>query len=288
MDYQEFKSRLLGLVRERLAEEGEASFVRRRKNNRTEKEGICIQRPDGTQQTVIYIEELYHDRLQDAELEGMAEKLVCIFRNAADIPGAEELKDWESVKERVRIRLVRKDWNQEELKDRVYREYLDFAVTLAVELGMKEGRSGSVPVGKDLPEIWGVGEDEIYRRAWENLYRERYYVVPIERLLPEGYPVSETKMYVLMRENRTYGAGLLLREDILRRFAEEQGGNIYILPSSVHELVLIRQEEEMEVSELRGVVELVNEDLDVMKPEEKLSDNVYLYDRESREIRIAR
>ncbi len=285
MDYNEFKNRLIGLVRERI--EGEAFFVTRRKNNRTEKEGICMQKPDGTHQTVVYTEELYDDGLQEGKLGIMADRLACVFRNAENIPGADCLCDWDYVKDKLQIRPVKKAWNEEELETRVYREYLDFAVTLAAELGMEEDRSGSVPVEKSALEAWNVSEETVYRKAWENLYRERYYLVPIERLLPEGYPAAETEMHMLTRGNRLYGAGLLFREDIFRRLAKEQGGNIYILPSSVHELVLIRQEKDMDAGELRGIVELVNQDSALLKPEEKLSDNVYVYDRENREIRIA-
>ena len=287
MDYNEFKNRLIEVVREKLEGEAEVSFVTRKKNNQTDKEGICVQKPDGTQRTVIYLEDLYHVYEKTADMEGLTEKIICIFGKAGNMPGADILNDWETVKDHVRIRLVKKDWNKERLENRVYRDYLDFAVVLEVEMETKGDFSGSSPVEKDAPKFWGVSEGEIYQKAMENLYKEKYYILPIDMFLPENYPAGEIKMYILLRENRNFGAGLLLREDILHRFAEEQGGSLYILPSSVHDLILIKQEEDMDVCELKEVVRQVNGDSAVMNPEEVLSDSVYVYDREQRIVRIA-
>lgn len=289
MEYNEFKNRLLMLVQKKLEGEAEAFFLTREKNNQTEKEGICIQKTDGTQQTVIYLQELYDSYAGAADFERMAEKLITIFRRSEDMPEADILQDWESVKDAVQIRLVKKEWNRENLKSLVYREYLDFAVVLAVELYAEGGWSGSTPVKKESLELWGISGDEAYQKAVENLKREDYYIVSMDKLLPEGYPKvqpGEWEMYVLGRENKGFGAGLILREDILHRFAEEQGCSLYILPSSRHELILLKQEKTIDSGRLKEVVKLVNAEPGVLMPEDLLSDNVYYYDRETREITI--
>lgn len=286
MEYKEFKNRLLMLVQEKLEGEEEAFFLTREKNNQMEKEGICIQKTDGTQQTVIYLKELYDSYKDVTDLGRIAEKLITIFQGSKDIPEADVLQDWESVKDAVQIRLVKKEWNRENLKSWVYREYLDFAVVLAVELYAEGGWSGSTPVKKESLELWGISEDEAYRKAMENLNRENYQIVSMDELLPEGYSSGEWEMYVLMRENKGFGAGLMLREDILHRFAKEQGCSLYILPSSRHELILLKQEKNMDSGRLKEVVRLVNAEPGVLMQEDLLSDNVYYYDRETREITI--
>ena len=287
MDYNEFKNRLIEAVREKLEGEAEASFVTRRKNNQTEKEGICVQKPDGTQQTIIYLGELYQIYEKTADMERLAEKIIFIFRRAGNMPGANILNDWEAVKDHVWIRLVKRDWNKEKLENWIYRDYLDFAVVLAVEMETEEGSPISTSVEKNALKFWGVSEEEIYEKAMENMYRENYYILPIDIFLPENYPAGEIKMHILLRESRDFGAGLLLREDILHQFAEEQGGSLYILPSSVHDLVLIKQEEDIDVCKLKEVVQQVNGDSSAVNPEEILSDSVYVYDREQRTVRIA-
>lgn len=287
MDYNEFKNGLIERVKERIEGGAEAFITTRQKANQTEKEGICMQKPDGTQQTVVYIQELYRPYLQTEDLEKMADKLIGIFRESADIPGADILNDWECVKDRLQIRLVKKDWNREKLENWVNIEYLDFAVTLAAELEMKGGQNGSVPVEKASLKFWGVSADEVYWKAMENLYKEKCYIVSIDKFLPEDFPAGDIQLYVLLRENKNFGAGLMLREDILRQFAEDQDGSFYILPASVHELILLKHEEDLDVCGLQEIVKQVNEDTALMNPEDRLSDNVYFYDREKQKIEIA-
>ena len=79
----------------------------------------------------------------------------------------------------------------------------------------------------------------------------------------------------------------MLRLDILKTFADEKGCNLFILPSSVHEILLICAEKEMCVAELKAIVSSVNRNPNLIEAEEVLSDSVYYYDRGEGEIRIA-
>ena len=92
-------------------------------------------------------------------------------------------------------------------------------------------------------------------------------------------------LYVLTTmENKTLGASQLYLKDKIREFADECGCNLYILPSSIHELILLREEfAEYSVQELKEMVHDVNES--TVREEEFLSNNVYYYDRETDEIR---
>lgn len=79
----------------------------------------------------------------------------------------------------------------------------------------------------------------------------------------------------------------MLRADMLKTFADEKGCNLFMLPSSVHEVLLICDEKGICAAELKEIVMSVNGDPDVIAAEEVLSDSVYYYDREKEEIRIA-
>lgn len=236
------------------------------------------------QQTVVYLKELYDACKGGFDIGRIADKVIVIYRRSESVPEADILQDWEKVKDTVQIRLVKKEWNLKSLKNWVYREYLDFAVVLAVEIFAGGELFGSVPVKKEALEYWGVSEDEIYRKAMENLSREDYAIIPMDRLLPAEIPKGEQEMYVLMRGKKSFGAGLMLREDIFHRFAGEQGCSLYIIPCSVHELVLVKQEEDTDGRFLKEALE--EADRELLIPEDRLSDNIYYYDREKREITI--
>ena len=88
------------------------------------------------------------------------------------------------------------------------------------------------------------------------------------------------KMYVASNENKNFGASVILYDDFLKQFANETGEDYFILPSSIHEVILIPVEDEDEdVTQLREMVCDVNET--ELEREEILSDSVYLYKRNS-------
>lgn len=155
-------------------------------------------------------------------------------------------------------------------------------------------RNGGIPCRnphKQQPHgTVGATEDELYRAAMENLKNECYHIQSMTDLLsgmigtalelPEDVP----KQYVLTNESCRYGAAGMLREDILESFAEQAGGNFYILPSSVHELILVPEIPTISAKGLKEMVKEVNEGTVVR--EEWLSENVYYYDCVTREVKI--
>lgn len=100
--------------------------------------------------------------------------------------------------------------------------------------------------------------------------------------MPKGIDV-----YIFSTKNRIQGARAMLRVDMLKTFADEKGCNLFILPSSVHEVLLICDEEGIGVAGMKATVRDVNHNSDVIEAEEVLSDSVYYYDRGKGEIRIA-
>ncbi|MGN0293402.1 MAG: DUF5688 family protein [Lachnospiraceae bacterium] len=93
---------------------------------------------------------------------------------------------------------------------------------------------------------------------------------------------SHMEMFVLTNSSRCNGAAVLLYENCLEQAADRIGGNFYILPSSIHEVILLPDEENLNPHHLAEMVREIN-DHDVAATE-KLSDTIYYYDTESRRI----
>ena len=91
-------------------------------------------------------------------------------------------------------------------------------------------------------------------------------------------------MYVLTNQNKLNGASCILYEHLLELFADRLGADLYILPSSVHEVILIPATSDTSFAELSRMVKEVNETQ--VSPEEILSDHVYYFSRNSRSIRM--
>ena len=81
-------------------------------------------------------------------------------------------------------------------------------------------------------------------------------------------------MWVLTNELGIYGATAMLYDGVLEEAGEKWEQNFYIIPSSVHELILLLEEWDMEQLDL--MIKEVNER--EVKDDEILSDHAYLYD----------
>lgn len=124
---------------------------------------------------------------------------------------------------------------------------------------------------------------------------ESYNIQPIAKLLgwmagiPAGamreLPEEMTKQFVLSNESCRYGAAGVLRKDLMERFAEQVGGNFYILPSSIHDLILLPDDGFVSSECLKEMVQEVNKS--VVAREEWLSENVYYYDCKEKKVRIS-
>jgi hypothetical protein len=91
----------------------------------------------------------------------------------------------------------------------------------------------------------------------------------------------EMQMYVLTNNIRMNGAACITYPEVLKNFAREQESDLYIIPSSVHEVILIPVQH-WEKSKLDEMVVEVNEN--ELDPVEILSDHVYIFKREEGEI----
>ena len=163
------------------------------------------------------------------------------------------------------------------------------AMIFVVLLNEKEGEIAA-QVSWMQTEAWGIDTEELYRAAMDNLRKEEFtitnmtFLFPAElaKVMPMGIDV-----YVISTKNRIQGARVMLRLDILKTFADEKGCNLFILPSSVHEVLLICDEKGICVEGLKAIVRDINSNSDVIEEEEVLSDSVYYYDRGEGESRIA-
>ena len=198
---------------------------------------------------------------------------------------------WEELKQKVRLRLVNREKNQEYLKSHVHREYLDLAAVFEVEAAGMETGKAFLPVPETMASEWGVTPDDFWEAALDNLEDEGCIVVDIRYLIPGGMRMreDEIKMFVCMAQDGSgnVGAGAVLKKNLLKQFAGEHKEKVYILPSSVNEMILVPDDREGAEDALKEIVRQVNDGFRYEQPEVWLSDSVYYYDREKEEIRIA-
>lgn len=189
------------------------------------------------------------------------------------------------------IRLVNYEKNKEYLTDCPYIPFLDLAVTFRYIAKLSDEGIASVSVRNKDIKRWNLSVEELYDIGLKNtitLFPPR--IDKLENLLREfvpgshSIPESSGKLFVLTNDRGINGATYMVYKDIIREFAMEQKRDIFILPSSIHEVILLPKEDGMDKTELMEIVKEAN-DFTVSK-QDFLSENVYFYDLKSDDIRL--
>ncbi|MEY8509513.1 DUF5688 family protein [Lachnospiraceae bacterium 42-17] len=289
MDYKIYKESLREKVQEELGENVSVYYTEMVKNNNVKKEVLALQMKGENITPMIHVDSLLKAYGCTGNLEESKNTVLEIYKGRENaLVGWKGFK-WVQIKPYVRILLVRLEGNEEYLQGRPYKKVLDMAMIFAVLLNEKDAELAA-HVSWAQTRAWGIDAEELYRTAMDNLRKEEFTITNMASLFPAELAEELREggdTYIFSTKNRIHGARAMLRVDMLKAFADEKGCNLFILPSSVHEVLLICDEKEMCVAELKAIVSSVNRDPDVIEAEEVLSDSVYYYDRGKGRVRIA-
>lgn len=202
--------------------------------------------------------------------------------------------NWEDVKEKIFLHLVNYEKNKANIERKAYFKFLDLAILLYCDC--TEWGCDGFYVSKKQIFMWHQDINDIYQAALENTCcKGNTLVTPVLDLFPEelvyktqnGIDIvdEEKEMIVLTNQSLSFGAAMLLNMPELKKLSDLLDSDLYLLPSSIHEIIAIRSDQNIDVSRLAEVVNEVNND--VLEPGEYLSDHVYYFDREKCEVTIA-
>ena len=191
------------------------------------------------------------------------------------------------VKKSLFVKLINTERNEALIEKCISKEFLDLSAVVRVVLKMdKEGMS-SMALSKKDAENLGMTEEEIYAAALANTLRlfppklmnlGRYVEMSIGVKLPLGE--DEVTTYILTNQKEVDGAIYFMSPEVVGAIAEALEDDLYILPCSVNEVLLVRASElEDGVDELKEMVRDANET--VVSEKDILSYSVYYYDKEN-------
>ena len=185
------------------------------------------------------------------------------------------------------VKLVNTERNESLVEQSISKEFLDLSAVVRVVLKMDKEGMASMALSKGDAEILGMTEEEIYAAALANTLRlfppklmnlGRYVEMSIGGKLPFGE--DEVTTYILTNQKEVDGAIYFMSPEVVGAIAEALEDDLYILPCSVNEVLLVRASElEDGVDELKEMVRDVNET--VVSEKDILSYSVYYYDKEN-------
>ncbi len=181
----------------------------------------------------------------------------------------DELMNKDFIMEHVLPSVIGAKGNEELLKDLVTLSYLDLAIVFRVFItdGM------TYLVKKTVLRLLDITETELYSKAMENLYNESIKIISIRQILT-GQKDDNDFMYIMTNGN--FGANAILRKDLLKGFAIRKNRSFYILPSTIHELILVPDDFTHDVQDFKNMVYEINRTK--VDLHDRLSDSVYYYD----------
>lgn len=182
--------------------------------------------------------------------------------------------------------------NEKLLEGKPYRQMADLAVTYHVLLSKENGMM-TVPISDKLMQSWGIAEDVLFTAAKNGM--SNFTPVTIKSMTETlmemcgeeqfelmGVPTeADEMMYIMSNTEKVNGAAAIIdpnNMDLARSYMQD---DFYILPSSVHEVLLVKQSQ-MSVEELEDMVKTVNASAVALR--DRLSDHVYKYDFACHEI----
>lgn len=290
MEYRVFADRVAEKLSREMGESYEVRLTDVVKNNRVTLLGVVILGEQENVSPTIYLEHFYEQYQNGEDLDGIVRKILDIYRTKA-VPvhlDMDFFQDYEKVKKKIYHRLVHYRMNEEQLAAQPHIRWNDLAITFYYAMEEKTLGKATITITNQHLEMWGIDKEELYRTAQENMRDSRpELLVSMKDLLEEMMreQLSEqyqVPMYVLTNQEKMYGASALLYSEKIGELADKLHSDLLILPSSVHEVLLIPDGKEQDYEFFRNMVGEVNSSQ--VEPEEVLSGSLYRYVRDHEKI----
>lgn len=286
MNYQEFVTTLEEKVSLILGNDLDIRLHTALKNNGNERIGLTISDQHINLSPTIYLEEYFVYYQNGDTIEDIVESLLDVYHEVKFEHSwqVNTISNFEITKEKIVFKIIHAPQNQVLLKELPYVPFLDFAIVFYILFDVDENGTATIPVTYDLLQLWDTNLNVIYQLAKSNTPKLLPAVfkpmrVVVEELLGhecENDIQADDVMFVLTNSLRSLGAACILYDDILTQIGNFLKENYYILPSSIHEVIILPESQAPDNNTLNEMVFEVNETQ--VGPEDVLSDHVYYYD----------
>lgn len=315
MKYQIFKNQIMKKTKEYFHGQIHISLREVTRNNGIVLTGLTFSKKNINISPTIYLEGFYEEYCRGRSIDEIVQEIILIYSQSKM---EENLKmdfftNYDKAKTNIVYKLINYEKNAELLEDVPHRRFLDLAIVFYYILEKEEFSQATILIHNSHLDMWKVTADEIFGVASVNTPRLLKFTVSgmlevlteleedefcrcknrggrcfgnecesLDDYMKNCVRLDETGMYVLSNTERLNGAVSILYSGVLESFAKKLGRDIFILPSSVHEVILIPDENNVEKKKLEEMVREVN--MTQLEPEEFLSDTIYYYSTEGKKV----
>ena len=290
MTYQEFKQNIIQTISESLGTGFKVALQDITKNNDTHLDGLTILAEQSNVSPTIYLNYYYEQYLHGKSISEIHHEILRTYhehtpKNKIDISF---FTDFQKAKKHIIFKLVNYERNRGLLKKVPHVRYLDLAIVFHCLLETPDSGYATILIHHPHLSFWDISQQELFELSMENTPKLLHYQLQnmadvLVNLFHEKNPdlldenLEPIPMYVLSNSSKLNGSGCILYKDLLADIAARLKSDFYIIPSSVHEVLLIPSQYAGRASELSLMVQEVN--ATQLSKEEILSDHVYYYSR---------
>lgn len=309
MNYCEFQSYICDCVKKRLGEDYKISIYSVLKNNSLEMDALMIQSKTENICPTIYLEKYYGDYCDGSTIDEIVDAILVLYESAREETPSMDMNyfAFEDVKSHIYFRLINDKKNKQLLQNVPHKKYLDLAITFHCLVEAEQEGIKSFMITNHLMELWNVAVDELYQLAKENtprlfpiklntmeevleslLYGPKTYenldnvedqkigTSSMSKTLEDTSTNIDMTLLVATNQMGTNGAAVIFYPDFLAKTAKKYQRNLILLPSSIHEFLILPEDEDCCEDYLTNMVLEVNRT--EVATEDILSDHIYVYD----------
>ncbi len=300
MKIEDFMEKVKNSVIEKLGKEYQVTVCKSDKNNGVVCTGLRVQKNDCSVAPLIYLDEHFRQyKNGNTTLSSIVKYVVKESRKKSPCVDIQQYLIYENIRKNVVYRLVNTESNRDLLEDIPHLEFLDLSIIFRCLVTQEDIGSASILIHNVHMKLWDITIQELYQDAVMNTPRlEEYEIKSMTEVMREIMTEENSDgsgqdaymeefsdsvpLYVLSNKNRIEGAGCMLYPDLMKDFSDTIGSSFYIIPSSVHECLLLPPKEDVQGGEIRNMIKEINDTQ--VSIEERLSYSLYYYDKDEGRI----
>lgn len=290
MDFNVFIENIVDLLQKKMGRTYEIRVITVTKNNDVQITGVIVMARGDTISPTIYLEGFYEAYQEGTAMEVLVDRIIRIYEEQMrDINlDMEFFRDFEKVRDRIFYKLISFDKNRRLLEDVPHYRWHDLAIVFYYAMEEEMVGKASITIHRHHMTMWGQSVDSLYQTAQKNMKEGMpELLLSMSQLFSQMTGITiqeedEIPMYVLTNRDKIYGAAALLYSERIRELADQMECDLLILPSSIHEVLLIPDDHVKGYDFYVKMVDEVNRTQ--VEPEEVLSYKLYRYSRKKAEI----
>lgn len=290
MTYENFKEQILSGLKERFPD-ASLSIKPVLKNNAVILDGLMILENGTNISPTLYLNYYYEIYCDGTPLPDVLDSILNTYQATRPSGKIDTsfFTNYQNVKSKIVYKLINYEANKSLLSHIPHYRKLDLAIVFYYLLSTSKTGNATILIRNEHLAFWDISKYQLYLQAKQNTPTLLpYQLKNMNELLcdllgtNEAHELPMCPMYVLTNTSKLYGASCILYDHLLEDISKQLSCDFYILPSSVHEVILFPATDNASYTELSQMVQDVNRTQ--VSPEELLSDHVYYFSRSQNSI----